>query len=306
MGARLAGIGTSLPEKVLTNDDLAQMMDTSDEWIRERTGIRERRIGLPTSSLGIESGRAAIDMAGLDPTDIDLLILSTTTPDQRVPGTAAVIHAELGLDCGAFDLNAACAGFTYGWVVAHSMLDAPGGPRRVLLVGADALSPITDWEDRGTAILFSDGGGAVVLEHTDDDTLLGWDLGADGNHRRLLMGDHDSKITMEGREVFKVAVRAVTGSVLTALDRAGMGPGDVDVLLPHQANIRIIEAICKRTGIPFERSYNTIEHTGNNSSGTIPLAMAKAHAEGALQPGAIVVMTGFGAGMSWATTVSRW
>ena len=306
MGARMVGIGTALPEKVLTNDDLAEMMDTSDEWIRERTGIRERRIGLPTSTLGIQSGRAAIDMAGLDPGDIDLLILSTTTPDQRVPGTAAVIHAELELDCGAFDLNAACAGFTYGWVVAHSMMDAPGGPRRILLIGADALSPLTDWEDRGTAILFSDGGGAVVLEHIEDDTLLGWDLGADGNHRRLLMGDHDSKITMEGREVFKVAVRAVTRSVLAALERAGLGPDDVDVLLPHQANIRIIEAICKRTGIDFERSHNVIEYTGNNSSGTIPLAMGKAHAAGALQPGAIVVMTGFGAGMSWATTVSRW
>lgn len=306
MGARMAGIGTALPEKVLTNDDLAEMMDTSDEWIRERTGIRERRIGMSTSEIGIESGRAAIDMAGLSPDDIDLLILSTTTPDQRVPGSAAVIHAELGLGCGAFDLNAACAGFTYGWVVAHSLMDAPGGPRRVLLVGADALSPLTDWEDRATAILFSDGGGAVVLEHTDDDTLLGWDLGADGNHRRLLMGDHDSKITMEGREVFKVAVRAVTDSVLSALERAGLGPDDVDVLLPHQANIRIIEAICKRTGIAFERSHNVIEHTGNNSSGTIPLAMAKAHDEGALRPGAVVVMTGFGAGMSWASTVTRW
>ena len=306
MGARMIGIGTALPEKIVTNDDLAAMMDTSDEWIWERTGIRERRIGLPTSTLGIQSGRAAIEMAGLDPGDIDLLILSTTTPDQRVPGTAAVIHAELELGCGAFDLNAACAGFTYGWVVANSMMEAPGGPRRLLLIGADALSPLTDWEDRGTAILFSDGGGAVVLEHTEDDTLLAWDLGADGNQRRLLMGDHDSKITMEGREVFKVAVRAVADSVLTALERAGMGPDDVDVLLPHQANIRIIEAICKRTGIDFERSYNVIEYTGNNSSGTIPLSMAKAHAEGALRPGAIVVMTGFGAGMSWATTVSRW
>ena len=306
MGARMIGIGTALPEKVVTNDDLAATMDTSDEWIRERTGIRERRIGLPTSALGIQSGRAAIEMAGLAPDDIDLLMLCTTTPDQRVPGTAAVIHAELELSCGAFDLNAACAGFTYGWVVAHSMMDAPGGPRRTLLIGADSLSPLTNWEDRGTAILFSDGGGAVVLEHIEDNNLLGWDLGANGNHRRLLMGDHDSTITMEGQEVFKVAVRAVTDSVLTALERAGLSPDDVDVLLPHQANIRIIEAICKRTGIDFARSYNTIEYTGNSSSGTIPLTMAKAHDEGALQPGAIVVMTGFGAGMSWATTVVRW
>ncbi|MXZ52585.1 MAG: ketoacyl-ACP synthase III [Acidimicrobiaceae bacterium] len=306
MGATVIGIGTSLPEKVLTNDDLAAMMDTSDEWIRERTGIRERRIGLPTSTMGIESGRAAMEMAGVAPADIDLMILATTTPDQRVPGTSAVIHAELGLGCGAFDLNAACAGFTYGFVTANAMIDAPGGPERVLLIGADSLSPLTDWSDRGTAILFADGGGSVVLERTDRSTLLGWDLGADGNHRRLLMGDHDSFITMEGRDVFKVAVRAVTDSVLIALERAGVTPKEVDVLLPHQANIRIIEAICKRSGIDFAKSHNVIDHTGNNCAATIPLAMAKAHADGALEPGAIVVMTGFGAGMTWASTVVRW
>ncbi|MCY4069141.1 MAG: ketoacyl-ACP synthase III [Acidimicrobiaceae bacterium] len=306
MGARMIGIGTALPEKVLTNHDLAEMMDTSDEWIRERTGIRERRIGLPTSALGVQSGRTALEMAGVDPSEIDLLVLSTTTPDQQVPGTSAVIHAELGLRCGAFDLNAACAGFTYGWVVTQSMMDAPCGPRRTLLIGADSLSPWTDWTDRNTAILFSDGGGAVVLEHTDARTMLSWDLGADGNHRELIRGGHGAKISMDGHEVFKVAVRAVSDSVMAALDRAGLGPEDVDVLLPHQANIRIIEAICKRTGIAFERSCNVIEHTGNNSSGTIPLTMAKAHREGLLQPGALVVMTGFGAGMTWATTVNRW
>ena len=234
------------------------------------------------------------------------MILATTTPDQRVPGTSAVIHAELGLGCGAFDLNAACAGFTYGFVTASAMIDAPGGPERVLLIGADSLSPLTDWSDRGTAILFADGGGSVVLERTDRSTLLGWDLGADGNHRRLLMGDHDSFITMEGRDVFKVAVRAVSDSVLTALERAGVTPEEVDVLLPHQANIRIIEAICKRSGIDFAKSHNVIDHTGNNCAATIPLSMAKAHADGALEPGAIVVMTGFGAGMTWASTVVRW
>ena len=306
MGARVTGIGTSLPEKVLTNDDLAAMMDTNDEWIRERTGVRERRIGLPTSTMGIESGRAAMDMAGVEPDDIGLLVVATTTPDQRVPGTSAVIHAELGLACGAFDLNAACAGFTYGFVTATSIIDAPGGPERVLLIGADSLSPLTDWTDRGTAILFADGGGAVVLERVDRPTLLGWDLGADGKQRRLLMGDHDSTITMEGREVFKVAVRAVSDSVTVALDRAGVAVDEVDVVLPHQANIRIIEAICKRTGLDFAKTYNVIEYTGNNCAATIPLTMAKAHAEGALTPGAVVLMTGFGAVMTWATTVVRW
>ena len=306
MGARVTGIGTSLPEKVLTNDDLAAMMDTSDEWIWERTGVRERRIGLPTSTLGIEAGRAAMDMAGVEPDEIGLLVVATTTPDQRVPGTSAVIHAELGLGCGAFDLNAACAGFTYGFVTATSIIDAPGGPERVLLIGADSLSPLTDWTDRGTAILFADGGGAVVLERVDRPTLLGWDLGTDGKQRRLLMGDHDSTITMEGREVFKVAVRAVSDSVTAALERAGLGVDEVDVVLLHQANIRIIEAICKRTGLDFAKTHNVIEHTGNNCAATIPLTMAKAHAEGALEPGAVVLMTGFGAGMTWASTVVRW
>ncbi len=306
MGARVIGIGTSLPEKVLTNDDLAEMMDTSDEWIRERTGVRERRIGLPTSTMAIEAGRNAMDMAGVTPDDIDLLVVATTTPDQRVPGTSAVVQAELELSCGAFDLNAACAGFTYGFVTASSLMDAPGGPQRMLLVGADSLSPLTDWTDRGTAILFADGGGAVVLERTDYPTLLGWDLGANGRYRRILYGEHDSKIIMEGREVFKVAVRAVTNSVRVALDRAGISAADVDVVLPHQANIRIIEAICKRTGLDFGKTHNVIEYTGNNCAATIPLTMVKAHANGALEPGAIVLMTGFGAGMTWATTVVRW
>lgn len=306
MGARIAGIGTALPSKIVTNEDLAATMNTSDEWIRERTGVRERRIGLPTSTLGIEAGRLAMEMAELGPDDIDLLLLCTTTPDQRLPATSAVIQAELDLTCGAFDLNAACAGFTYGYVTATGLIDMAGGPERVLLIGADALSPITDWTDRGTAILFSDGGGAVVLERNPEPTLLSWNLCADGRQHRTLYSDHDGLIQMEGREVFKVAVRAVSDSVLEALAQAGLTEDDVDVLLPHQANLRIIEAICKRTGIAAGKSYNVIEYTGNNSSATIPLAMAKAYDEGALQPGKIVVMTGFGAGMTWATTVVRW
>lgn len=306
MGARVTGIGTSLPEKVITNDDLVATLDTDDEWIIDRTGIRERRIGLPTSTMGIEAGREAMEMAGVGPEDIDMLVLATTTPDQRLPATSAVVQAELGLTCGAFDVNAVCAGFSYGFVTASGIMALPDGPERVLLVGADSLSPIVDWTDRGTAILFSDGGGAVVMERTDQETLLGWDLGTDGHQRTILYSDHDGCIVMEGREVFKVAVRAVSDSVLVALKRAGLTVDDVDVLLPHQANIRIIEAICKRTGIPLEKSYNVIEHTGNNSSATIPLSMAKAYNEGALQPGKIVVMTGFGAGMTWATTVVRW
>lgn len=321
MGARVIGIGTALPDQVVTNDDLAQMMDTSDQWIRERTGIHERRIGMPTSTLGIKSGRTAMAMAGVSPNEIELLILSTSTPDQLMPGTAAAISEGLALgSCGIFDLNAACAGFTYGFVVASCILNAQSaqsgsaqstqstqsGSKKVLLIGADSLSPVTDWTDRGTAILFSDGGGAVVLEHTYEDTLLGWNLGSNAKHRDILYCDHGSHIKMEGREVFKVAVRAVSDSILQALDQAGISPDDVDVLLPHQANIRIIEAICKRTNIDMNKSHNVISYTGNNSSATIPLSMWQAYESGALKPGSIVVMTGFGAGMTWATAVVRW
>ena len=281
-------------------------MDTNDEWIRERTGIRERRVGAPTTTLGIEAGRNAMEMAGVGPDDIDMLVVATTTPDQRLPASSAAIQAGLDLHCGSFDVNAVCAGFSYAFVTASGIMQLPLGPERVLLVGADSLSPITDWDDRTTAILFADAGGAVVLEKTEEDNLLSWNLGTDGRYRSILFSDHDGYITMEGQEVFKVAVRAVSDSVAQALDDAGLGADDVDVLLPHQANIRIIEAICKRTGIPMEKSHNVIETTGNTSSATIPLCMAKAHESGALQPGAVVVMTGFGAGMTWATTVIRW
>ena len=307
MGIRITGIGTALPDKVVTNHDLAAIMDTSDEWIRERTGIHERRIGSTTSALGIRSGRAAMEMAGVSPSDIDMLILSTATPDQLMPGTSATISHALGLkNCGTLDINAACAGFTYGFIVSACMMESHIGPKQLLLIGADSLSPVTDWTDRSTAILFSDGGGAVVLKYTTDSTLLGWDLGSNGKYRDILYCDHKSTIKMEGREVFKVAVRAVSDSVSKALDKAGIAPQDVDVLLPHQANIRIIESICKRTGIDMSKSYNVINYTGNNSSATIPLSMAKAYKCGALVPGACVVMTGFGAGMTWATTVMRW
>jgi 3-oxoacyl-[acyl-carrier-protein] synthase-3 len=223
-----------------------------------------------------------------------------------MPASSAAIQAGLDLRCGAFDVNAACAGFTYAYVTAAGMMNLPRGPKRLLLVGADSMSTITDWDDRSTAILFADAGGAVVLEATDDDNLLSWNLGADGRQRSILYSDHDGYITMEGRDVFKVAVRAVSAAIEEALDEAGLTPDDVDVLLPHQANIRIIEAICKRTGIALEKSHNVIETTGNTSAATIPLCMEKAHRAGALQPGAIVVMTGFGAGMTWATTVTRW
>jgi len=306
MTIRIAGIGTALPEKVVTNDDLARSLDTNDTWIRERAGIGERRVGGVTSELAIQAGRAAMADAGVEPDDIGLLVLATTTPDQRLPATSAVVQAELGLSCGAFDVNAVCAGFMYGYVTAYSMMLIPGGPDRVLLCGTDTLASLVDWTDRSTAILFGDGSGAVVLERHEQGELLGWDLGADGTLQPILYSDHDGYIQMEGREVFKRAVRAVVGSVEAALAQAGLTADDIDVLLPHQANIRIIEAVCQRLGIPMEKTHNVIEHTGNTSSASIPLAMAEADASGVLVPGAVVCMTGFGAGMAWATAVVRW
>jgi len=306
MTIRIAGIGTNLPDEILTNDDLSLSIDTNDDWIRERTGIRERRVGGLTSTMAIAACRGALDDAGLSPDDIGLLVLSTTSPDQRFPATSAVVQHGLGLSCGAFDVNAVCAGFLYGYVTAYGLMCAPGGPDRVLLCGSDAMASLTDWTDRSTAILFGDGAGAVILERHAEGELLGWDLGTDGSLSSILFCDHGSFIKMEGREVFKKAVRAVVGSVDKALQNAGIKAADVDVFLPHQANIRIIEAVASRVGIPMEKTHNVIDRTGNTSSASIPLAMAQAQADDVLQPGAIICMTGFGGGMTWGSAVVRW
>jgi len=306
MTARIIGIGTSLPDETVTNHDLAERMDTSDAWIRERSGIGERRVGGITSVMGAEAASIAIDRAGLTPDDIDFLILATCTPDQTFPGTSTQIAQLLGITCGTMDLNAACAGFAYAYATGYAMMLGPGGPDTVLIVGSDTLSRHVDWEDRGTAILFGDGAGAAVLRRHDEGELLGQDFGVNGELQPILYCDHGDTIVMEGREVFKRAVRAVTDSVGNALRHADLSPEDVDVVLPHQANIRIIEAVCQRLAIPLEKTHNVLEHTGNTSAASIPLAMAKAEDAGALQPGSIVLMTGFGAGMAWGSVVVRW
>ena len=306
MTVRIAGIGTSLPEKIVTNHDLAQNMDTSDEWIRERSGIGERRVGGLTSAMAIEAGAAAIKDAGLVPDDIGFITLATSTPDHTFPGTATKVAAGLGIQCGAMDLNVACAGFPYAYVSTYGMMLTPGGPERSLVIGSDAMSTIVDWTDRGTAILFGDGAGAAVLERHEQGRLLGQDFAVNGDLKSILYCDLGDTIKMEGREVFKRAVRAVTKSVETALDQAGLTAADIDVVLPHQANIRIVDAICQRLGIPMEKTHNVLEHTGNTSAASIPLAMAAANDAGALVPGATVLMTGFGAGMAWGTVVVEW
>jgi 3-oxoacyl-[acyl-carrier-protein] synthase-3 len=304
-GAAIAGWGSALPETVVTNAQLESRLDTTDRWIVERTGIRERRVGGTTSTLSVASGRAALQQAGMDASDIDLLVLSTTTPDQAVPATSATVQHQLGLRCAAFDLNAACSGFVYSLVVAHGLVLA--GARRILIIGSETLSRITDWDDRSMAVLVGDGAAAVVLEATDGPgELLGWDLGADGSLRHLLKCDTGGYLYMNGKEIFRHAVRAVVDSSNTALSRAGMQASDVDLFVPHQANARIISAASQRLGIPDERCVITIDRYGNTSSASIPLALNHALDEGRLAPGATVLLSGFGGGMTWASAVLRW
>ena len=304
-GTRIAGWGTALPEKVITNADLESTLDTSDEWIVERSGIRERRIGDSTAALAIDAGRVALANAHVEPRDVDLLLLATTTPDQQVPATAASVQHELGTRGGAFDLNAACSGFVYGLVTADAMVRA--GHRRALLIGAETLSRIVDWEDRGTAVLFGDGAGAIVLEASDGAScVLGSDLGCDGSLRSILDADLGGYIRMQGKEVFRRAVRVMIDSASAAMGRAGVTADDITLVVPHQANIRIIESANAKLGFEMERTALVLDRTGNTSSASIPLALADAVDAGRVKDGDLVLLVGFGAGMTWAAAVVRW
>ena len=304
-GAVITGWGIGLPDKILTNDDLASRLDTSDEWITERTGIKRRYIGGTTSGLAIEAGRQALERAGRLPSDVDLLILATTTPDRMVPGTSAAVQDGIGTTGGAFDINAACSGFVYALVAAHGMIAA--GARRILVIGSETLSRITDWDDRKLAILVGDGAGAVLLEAIDGPgQLLGWDLGSDGSAGHLLACEHGGFLTMDGKEVFRRAVRVVVESCTIAMGKAGLTPQDIDLFIPHQANGRIIASAGEKLGIPEDRWVLTIDRYGNTSSASIPLAMADALDTGRLQAGMNVLLTGFGGGMTWASAVLRW
>ena len=304
MGIRFAGWGVGLGERVVTNDDLSTSLDTSDEWISERTGIRERRIGGSASELGIVAARAALADAGINAEDIDLVLLSTTTGDRLIPGTAPTIAAALGIKCGALDLNAACSGFMYGVAVARGMNAT--GSRRVLLIGAENLTRWVDWDDRATAVLFGDGAGAVVIEASDDDAVLSMNLGADGTLADLIRCDHGGYIWMDGREVFRRAVRVVVDSSERALAEAGITIDQVDLLLAHQANLRILHAVADRLGLPHEKIVVSLDKYGNTSSASIPLAVDQARNNHQLETGKIALMTGFGGGMTWASAVVRW
>ncbi|MDQ6616375.1 MAG: ketoacyl-ACP synthase III [Actinomycetota bacterium] len=325
-GSAITGWATALPETVVTNEDLSRYLDTSDQWIVDRTGIRERRViygpfaprpadpsmwtsppgGVgTTASLAIEAGRKALDAAHLGAEDIDLLILCTTTPDQAVPATSSVVQSALGLHCAAFDLNAACAGFVYGLVTAASFISS--GSHRVLVIGSETLSRIIDWTDRETAVLFGDGAGAVVVEEVPgDSSLLGWDVGVDGALQPILYCDLGGYLHMVGKEVFRRAVRATVDSSLAAMERAKVTSEDIALFVPHQANSRIIEAACNRLEIPMDRAAVMLDRTGNTSSASIPLALGEALDAGRVSDDDLILMSGFGAGMTWASAVWRW
>lgn len=305
-GSRITGWGAALPENVVTNHDLAKTLDTDHDWIVERTGIHSRHVGGTTEQWATESGAIALERSGCAPEDIDLVLLATTSPDKQCPGTAVLVQNNLGLSCGALDVQAACSGFVYALVVADAMIG--GGMSKILVIGAETLSRITDWTDRGTAILFADGGGAVVMEATDGpSTVLGSSLGSRGDLEHVLYADHDGGcLTMEGREVFRQAVKVMVKSSREAMEQAGVTIEDISLVVPHQANIRIIESACKKLGASMDKTAVVLHRTGNTSSASIPLALVDAIDNDRVQPGELILLVGFGAGMTSAAAVVRW
>ena len=314
----ITGLGCKTPDRVVSNDELSQYVDTSDAWIRERTGIRERRMAAKEEALSDIALPACLDalrQAGLDGKDIDLLIVATVTPDMAFPSTGAILADKLGaVDAAAYDLSAGCTGFMYALAQAYGML-AGGLAKRALVVGGDLLSRILDWEDRSTLVLFGDGAGAVVLEVVPDQGFLGFELGADGSGGANLwlpgsgsriFDEPDRYVKMNGREVFKFATRILVQSAEALLDQCGLSIADVDVYVPHQANMRIIDYATKRLGVPSDRVVVNVDRYGNTSSGSIPLALADAAADGRLKPGKLVLMTGMGAGLTWGSALIRW
>ena len=303
-GATILGWGTNLPEKVLTNHDLEKMVETSHDWIVERSGIHQRHVGGSTIPMAIAAGRMAIERSGIDPSKIDALILATTTPDKQW-GNAAAVQDALGLRCGVFELNSACSGFVYGLVAAHGMIAV--GLDNVLVIGADTLSRITDWTDRNTAVLFGDGAGAVVVSSCDGPgELVAWDIDADGSAGSILWAEVGGTIQMEGKEVFRRAVRIMVDSAEKTMAQAGVSGSDVSLVIPHQANVRIIQAACDRLGIPIERTSIVLDRTGNTSAASIPLALADALDKNRIREGDLVLLVGFGGGMTAASALLRW
>ena len=314
----ITGLGCYVPDRILSNDDLARMVDTSDEWIVERTGIRERRIAGPEqamSDLALPACERALERAGLRGSDLDVIIMATVTPDMAFPATAAILGDVLGAtDAACYDLSAGCTGFMYALAQGYAML-AGGLAERALVVGGDVLSKILDWTDRSTLVLFGDGAGAVVLQNVSQGGFLGFELGAEGAggvHLWLpgsgsrVFEDPEKFVKMNGREVFKFATRVLVSSAEKVLRECGKSVEEVDVYVPHQANVRIIDHAARKLGIPKERVVVNVDRYGNTSSGSIPLALADAETEGLLREGSLVLMTGMGAGLTWGSSLMEW
>jgi 3-oxoacyl-[acyl-carrier-protein] synthase-3 len=314
----ITGLGVHVPERVYTNKDLEEFVDTTDEWIVERTGIRERRFAAEDEALtdiARPAAIAALEDAGVPAKDIDLLVCATVTPDMMFPTSSALLAEELGMpDAAAYDLLAGCTGFVYAIAQAYGML-AGGLARTALVVGGDVLSKILDWKDRSTLVLFGDGAGAVVLERVEAGGFLGFELGADGGGGKHLwlpgsgsrrFEGADKLVKMNGREVFKFATRVMVSSAEAVLEECGRTVDEVDVYVPHQANKRIIDHASRKLGIPEEKVVVNVDKYGNTSSGSIPLALADAAADGRLREGELVLMTGMGAGLTWGSALIEW
>ncbi|HEY3106436.1 MAG TPA: beta-ketoacyl-ACP synthase III [Gaiellaceae bacterium] len=320
----ITGVGSYVPERVLTNDDLAKIVDTSDEWITERTGIKERHVAAETqaaSDLALPAAQQALAMAGLDPADVELVIVATVTPDMFFPSTGSLVATALGADdAGAYDLSAGCTGFMYALAQAYGAV-AGGLSDNAVVIGAETLSKITNWHDRSTCVLFGDGAGAVVLERVPAGGFLGFELGSDGEGGKDLSvpaGGSRNPVTaqtveqemhflqMNGREVYKFATRVLVSSAEKLLEECGLTVDDVDLYIPHQANKRIIDHAARNLGIPQEKIFVNLQKYGNTSSASIPLCLAEAVAEGRLQKGTRVLMTGMGAGLTWGSAYTIW
>ena len=315
----LIGIGSHVPDRVMSNDEIATMVETSDEWIAQRTGIHERRIAAAadsSASLGAEAARRALASAGIDAGELDLIVTATASPDYYFPATASLIGERIGAgEVAGYDLSAACTGFIYALAQAYSQI-AAGMAETVLVVGTEVFSRLLDWSDRSTCILFGDGAGAVVLRRDDDrHGLRGFELGADGSGALLLSvaaaghaADHDEGpfVQMNGPEVYKFATRVVVDSSLRSLEAAGLGVEDVDVFVPHQANRRIIDHAARRLGLDEAKVFSNVDRYGNTSAGSIPICLDEGWRQGRIGPGDVVLMVGFGGGLAWGSCVMEW
>lgn len=323
--AGILGLGSYVPEKILTNADIEKLVDTNDEWITERTGIKERRICAPeqaTSDLSLIAAQRALEDANVSAEELDMIIVATISADSNTPSTACVLQNKLGaVNAAAFDLSAACSGFVYGSAIASQFIET-GVYKKVLVVGAETLSKFVNWKDRNTCIIFADGAGAAVYGIVDDGYgVLSFDLGADGSGAETIeipgggsrhpadqetIDNHMHCLHMNGKETFRFAVKAMGSTVMKSLERAGLSKEDIDYFIPHQANIRIIQSAAKRLHLPMEKVFVNIEKYGNTSAASIPIALAEAEREGKLKKGEIIALSGFGAGLTWASCIMKW